>query len=340
MAESLNNGQSVLLDVKNLRTSFFTNSGEVRAVGGVSFHVNEQEVVAIVGESGCGKSVTQMSVMQLIQSPPGKILGGEVLFEGKNLLQYGPNSREMRAIRGAKSAMIFQEPMTSLNPVYTVGSQLSEVIRTHMKVDRKTAWRLGTEALESVGIPDPEQRMKNYPFEMSGGMRQRVMIAIAVACKARLIIADEPTTALDVTTQAQVMELLLSLVQKMHTSLIVVTHNLGLVTRYADRIYVMYAGKVVESGTTEDLLTHPKHPYTIGLLKSVPKLDEAKGKDLVPIHGTPPNLARLPESCAFRPRCPYACEQCETLAAPALRPVGENEHLSACHLDLEVTSLD
>ena len=340
MAESLNNGQSVLLDVKNLRTSFFTNSGEVRAVGGVSFHVNEQEVVAIVGESGCGKSVTQMSVMQLIQSPPGKILGGEVLFEGKNLLQYGPNSREMRAIRGAKIAMIFQEPMTSLNPVYTVGSQLSEVIRTHMKVDRKTAWRLGTEALESVGIPDPEQRMKNYPFEMSGGMRQRVMIAIAVACKARLIIADEPTTALDVTTQAQVMELLLSLVQKMHTSLIVVTHNLGLVTRYADRIYVMYAGKVVESGTTEDLLTHPKHPYTIGLLKSVPKLDEAKGKDLVPIHGTPPNLARLPESCAFRRRCPYACEQCETLAAPALRPVGENEHLSACHLDLEVTSLD
>ena len=227
--------ENVLLDVRDLRTSFFTQSGEVKAVGGVSFHVNKQEVVAIVGESGCGKSVTQMSVMQLIQSPPGKILGGEVIFDGRNLLQYRPNSKEMRAVRGAEIAMIFQEPMTSLNPVYTVGSQLSEVIRTHLKVDKKLAWEMGVKALESVGIPDPQQRMKNYPFEMSGGMRQRVMIAIAVACKSKLIIADEPTTALDVTTQAQVMELLISLVQKMRTSLIVVTHNLGLVTRYADR---------------------------------------------------------------------------------------------------------
>ena len=332
-----NASENILLDVKNLRTSFFTQSGEVKAVGGVSFHVNKQEVVAIVGESGCGKSVTQMSIMQLIQSPPGKILGGEVLFEGRNLLQYRPASKEMRAVRGAEIAMIFQEPMTSLNPVYTVGSQLSEVICTHMKVDKKTAWKLGVEALESVGIPDPDQRMRNYPFEMSGGMRQRVMIAIAVACKARLIIADEPTTALDVTTQAQVMELLLSLVHKMQTSLIVVTHNLGLVTRYADRIYVMYAGKVVESGTTEDILTNPKHPYTIGLLKSVPKLDEEKGKDLVPIHGAPPNLAQLPETCAFLPRCPFACDICRKMNAPVLHPVGAHDHMSACHLEAEVT---
>ena len=337
MAHNENNMQGALLEVRNLRTSFFTQNGEVRAVNDVSFHVDRQEVVAIVGESGCGKSVTQMSVMQLVQTPPGKILGGEVLFEGRDLLKL--NAKQMRSVRGSDIAMIFQEPMTSLNPVYTVGSQLTEVIRTHMDADQKTARRLGVEALESVGIPDPEQRMKNYPFEMSGGMRQRVMIAIAVACKAKLIIADEPTTALDVTTQAQVMELLLSLVEKMHTSLIVVTHNLGLVTRHADRIYVMYAGRVVESGTTEDLLMHPRHPYTIGLLKSVPKLDGDKDGDLVPIQGAPPNLAKLPEGCAFRPRCPYACERCGEGGAPALRPVGEHEHMAACHLDMEVNDL-
>lgn len=325
-----------LLEVKNLRTSFFTQGNEVKAVNGVSFHVDRGEIVAIVGESGCGKSVTQMSIMQLVQSPPGKILSGEVLFQGKNLLQYAPGSKEMRAIRGAHIAMIFQEPMTSLNPVYTVGWQLSEVIRTHRKVSRAKAWELGVQALESVGIPDPEQRMKNYPFEMSGGMRQRVMIATAVACRAQLIIADEPTTALDVTTQAQVMELLTSLVEKIDTSLIVVTHNLGLVTRYADRIYVMYAGKVVESGTTKDLLTAPQHPYTIGLLRSVPRLDEEKDHDLVPIHGAPPNLATLPETCAFLPRCPYACEQCSNQKAPELAPVSGDDHFSACYIHREV----
>ena len=336
MTQTASEKDTRLLEVKNLHTSFFTAAGEVKAVGGVSFHVNKKEVVAIVGESGCGKSVTQMSVMQLIQTPPGKILEGEVLFGGKDLLKYDANSKEMRSIRGAEISMIFQEPMTSLNPVYTVGSQLSEVIRTHMKVSRKKAWELGVQALESVGIPDPEQRMKNYPFEMSGGMRQRVMIAIAVACRSRLIIADEPTTALDVTTQAQVMELLMSLVEKMDTSLIVVTHNLGLVTRYADRIYVMYAGRVVESGTTRDLLTNPQHPYTIGLLKSVPRLDEEKGKDLVPIHGAPPNLAKLPSTCAFLPRCPYACEKCRQSAAPELRSVGGDGHCSACYVYMEV----
>ena len=308
-----------LLDVKDLKVSFFTPSGEVKAVGGVSYHVDREEVIAIVGESGCGKSVTQMSVMQMIPDPPGKILGGEVWFEGRNLLEYKPKSKDMRAIRGAQISMIFQEPMTALNPVFTVGNQLSEVIRTHMKVSKKEAWKIGIQSLEAVGIPDPEERMKNYPFEMSGGMRQRVLIAIAVACHSKLIIADEPTTALDVTTQAQVMELLLSVVKQYKTSLIVVTHNLGLVSRYAKRIYVMYAGRVVECGTTEDLLTRPKHPYTMGLLKAVPGLDDDKEKDLVPIHGAPPNLARLPEGCYFMPRCPYACDKCRIRIIPNLR---------------------
>ncbi|WP_367924343.1 ABC transporter ATP-binding protein [uncultured Ruthenibacterium sp.] len=325
--------QKVLLDVKNLRTSFFTDEGEVKSVNDVSFHVNEKEVVAVVGESGSGKSVTQLSVIQLIQSPPGKILGGEVWFDGKDLMKFTKN--EIKEIRGNGISMIFQEPMTSLNPVYTVGNQLTEVLRSHSKMSKKEAWQRGVEALAAVGIPDPEARMKNYPFEMSGGMRQRVMIAIAVACNSKLIVADEPTTALDVTTQAQVMELLLSLVKEKGTSIIVVTHNLGLVTRYADRIYVMYAGRIVESGTTEQLLTDPRHPYTLGLLASVPRLDSNKDEDLVPIEGTPPNLARIPEYCAFYPRCRYACEECKKKAHPELRPVGGDGHFIACHRNVK-----
>lgn len=225
--------------------------------------------------------------------------------------------------------------MTALNPVFTVGNQLSEVIRTHMKVSKKEAWKIGIQSLEAVGIPDPEERMKNYPFEMSGGMRQRVLIAIAVACRSKLIIADEPTTALDVTTQAQVMELLLNVVKQYKTSLIVVTHNLGLVSRYAKRIYVMYAGRVVECGTTEDLLTRPRHPYTMGLLKAVPRLDDDKEQDLIPIHGAPPNLAKLPEGCYFMPRCPYACDQCRNSNYPEFKEVGERGHFAACHLDIK-----
>ncbi len=320
-----------LLEVKDLRTSFFTQAGEVKAVNCVSFYVNTGEIVAVVGESGCGKSVTQMSVMQLVQSPPGRILGGEVLWKGEDLLNL--TKKEMRKVRGSEIAMIFQEPMTSLNPVFKIGTQITEVIQTHTRCSRKEAWAIGVKALAEVGIPDPERRMHNYPFELSGGMRQRVMIAIAVACNSKLIIADEPTTALDVTTQAQVMELLLSLVQKHGTSLIVVTHNLGLVTRYADRIYVMYAGKIVESGTTRDLLTNPRHPYTKGLLKSVPKLDAAKDVDLVPIQGAPPNLAKLDEKCAFLPRCTSACERCKELPAPELVTVGARAHCCACHLE-------
>lgn len=322
-----------LLDVKNLCTSFFTHSGEVKAVNHVSFHVNRGEIVAVVGESGCGKSVTQMSVMQLVQSPPGKILSGEVIFNGRDLLKL--SQKEMRKVRGREIAMIFQEPMTSLNPVYTIGSQITEVIRTHTKCSTKEAWEMGIKALETVGIPEPAMRMKSYPFEMSGGMRQRVLIAVAVACKSQMIIADEPTTALDVTTQAQVMELLLDVVRKQDKSLIVVTHNLGLVTRYADRIYVMYAGRVVESGNTEDILKHPKHPYTIGLLQSVPKLDGRKDEELVPIDGAPPSLVNLPKQCAFMPRCPYRCEKCEKNESPALSCKGDNEHFAACYVDVE-----
>ncbi|BCH67287.1 ABC transporter ATP-binding protein (plasmid) [Agrobacterium vitis] len=321
-----------LLEVKNLKTSFFTEDGEVKAVNDVSYHLDQGEVIAIVGESGCGKSITQLSVIQLVQSPPGKILGGEVIFDGQSLLQYKPTSKEMRAVRGAGIAMIFQEPMTSLNPVLTVGQQLSEVIKVHARVSKKEAWQRGIKALEAVGIPDPAARMKNYPFEMSGGMRQRVMIATAVACNSKVLIADEPTTALDVTTQAQVMELLLDLVDSHGKSLIIITHNLGLVSRYAKRVYVMYAGKVVESGTTEQLLTAPKHPYTQGLLNSMPKLEGNKNDDLVPIQGAPPRLNGLPDQCAFLPRCPAAQSRCADSPFPPLRTVGAQGHTAACHL--------
>lgn len=323
-----------LIEVRNLCTSFFTPNGEVKAVNDVSFCVKEGEIVAIVGESGCGKSVTQMSVMRLVQSPPGKILSGEVIYDDKNLLQL--SEKEMRTIRGAEIAMIFQEPMTSLNPVYTIGNQISEVIRVHKKCSKKEAWEIGINALRDVEIPEPEMRMNNYPFEMSGGMRQRVLIAIAVACNSKLIIADEPTTALDVTTQAQVMDLLLGIVRKYNKSMIVVTHNLGLVTRYADRIYVMYAGKVVESGKTRDIMTSPYHPYTKGLMESVPSLYGSKNIDLIPIEGTPPSLARLPKGCSFASRCKYKIDTCLKGECPPLKRVASDNHYSACLLCREV----
>lgn len=328
-----------LLEVKDLCTSFFTYKGEVKAVNHVSYYLDEQEIIAVVGESGCGKSVTQMSVMQIVQSPPGRIIGGEVLYKGKDLLKL--TSEEMRSVRGAEIAMIFQEPMTALNPVITVGKQLTEVIRAHSSLNKKEAWAKAIESLAAVGIPDPEARMKNYPFEMSGGMRQRVCIAIAVACNSKIIIADEPTTALDVTTQAQVMELLQEAVDKFKKSVLIVTHNLGLVTRYASRIYVMYAGQVVESGTTEALMTNPSHPYTLGLLKSVPSLEDERGKALVPIDGAPPNLADLPETCPFLPRCKYATEQCRSRKNPELRLIDEkSQHYIACHIELKEGARD
>jgi oligopeptide/dipeptide ABC transporter ATP-binding protein len=323
-----------ILDVKNLKTSFFTNDGEFKAVDDVSYHVDTGEVVAIVGESGCGKSVTQLSLIQLIPSPPGKILGGEVLFLGDDLLKHAPMSRRMRDVRGGGIAMIFQEPMTSLNPVLTIGQQLSEVITVHAGIGARDAWRRGVAALEAVGIPEPADRMRRYPFELSGGTRQRIMIATAVACDAKLIIADEPTTALDVTTQAQVMELLIDLVDRHHKSLVLITHNLGLVARYAQRVYVMYAGKIIESGTTEQILTHPRHPYTIGLLNSIPRLEGDPDIDLLPIIGSPPSLRDLPDRCAFQPRCPFATSACESRPSPPMRNVGESAHQVACHLDI------
>ena len=335
----MENKKDYLLEVKHLRTSFFTTNGEVKAVNDVSFHVNRGEVVAIVGESGCGKSVTQMSIMQLVQSPPGKILGGEVIFNGKNLLEYGPNSKEMRSIRGDKIAMIFQEPMTALDPVMTIGDQLVEVIRTHRKVSRKEALVIAEKALDSVGIPDAKARLTNYPFEMSGGMRQRAMIATAVACESELLIADEPTTALDVTTQAQVMELLVDIVHKRGMSLIIVTHNLGVVNRYADRIYVMYAGHVVEQGTTEQILKYPHHPYTEGLLASVPKLEEEVGEKLVPSPGTPPNLTDIPDICPFIPRCRYVCDKCRNSAMPPLEKAGDGGRYLACYVDINTNEV-
>ena len=321
----------VLLDVRNLKTSFFTAEGEVKSVDGISYYVNKGETIAIVGESGCGKSVSQMSVLQLIQMPPGKVLDGQVIFKGKDLLKYNPKSKEMRSIRGSGISMIFQEPMTSLNPVLTIGEQLCDIITTHSDLTKKEAWLKGIEALVSVGISEPKTRMRSYPFEMSGGMRQRVMIAAAIACGSELIIADEPTTALDVTTQAQVMDLLLDLVKKYNKSLIIITHNLGLVTRYAERVYVMYAGRIIESGTTEQILTHPEHPYTKGLLNSVPKLEDDKNQDLIPIKGKPPVLSNLPPSCAFMPRCPFPCSKCTSNGKPALKNVGQ-EHYVACYL--------
>lgn len=323
-----------LLEVKNLRTSFFTPEGEVEAVSGVSYYVDDEEIVAIVGESGCGKSVTQMSILQLIQTP-GKILSGEVLLNGVDLLQFSSHSKEMLDVRGSQISMIFQEPMTSLNPVLTIGYQLTEMIRIHKNVGKSEAWRQGVSLLEQVGIPDPIQRMKEYPFQMSGGMRQRVMIALAISCDAKLIIADEPTTALDVTTQAQIMEKLLEIVKRNRAALVIVTHNLGLVARYAQRIYVMYAGRIVESGTAFDILNKPGHPYTKGLLASVPRLDQDREQALIPIPGTPPRLIGLPDRCRFFPRCAQACNKCQG-AAPSLEKVNDGIHYVACHIAEEV----
>lgn len=325
---------SKILDVKNLRTVFETEAGSVAAVDGVTYHVNEQEIVGVVGESGSGKSVTQLSVMQLIPNPPGRIVEGEVWFEGKNLLQYERNSKEMRAIRGSKISMIFQEPMTSLNPVLTVGEQLRESLQLHMGMTKAEAHNRAVELLTLVGIPAPESRVNDYPHQFSGGMRQRAMIAMGLSCDPKLLIADEPTTALDVTTQAVLLELMRNLVRKLNTSMLLVTHNLGVVARYCDRVYVMYAGRIVEEGPTREIFANPRHPYTVGLLKSMPRLDQPRQHKLLPIDGLPPNLINMPSTCAFLPRCPYHVERCKTDPAPALLPVGERQ-VAACYVNLE-----
>ncbi len=320
-----------LLRVNNLVTQFKTESGLVKAVDGVSYYIDEQEIIGLVGESGCGKSVSQLSVMQLI-SAPGDIAGGEIIFEGKNLLDYEANGPRMRAVRGAKIAMIFQEPMTSLNPVLTIGQQLTEMLHLHMKMNDEAARKRAIELMSLVGIPGAENRIDDYPHHFSGGMRQRVMIAMGLSCNPKILIADEPTTALDVTTQAQLLELMKDMVERFRTSLVIVTHNLGVVARYAQRIYIMYAGRIVESGTTKDIFGNPRHPYTIGLLKCIPRLDEEEGTKLVPIEGLPPNLINMPQTCAFLPRCSYRLDKCAREPWPEMTAVNGN-HFIRCYAD-------
>jgi oligopeptide/dipeptide ABC transporter ATP-binding protein len=303
-----NGGRNTLLEVRNLRTHFFTHEGVVQAVNGVSFDAKEGETVALVGESGCGKSVTSLSIMRLISDPPGKILSGEVLFDGVDLLQL--DSQELRRTRGKEIAMIFQEPMSSLNPVLTIESQLTESVMWHLGMTKREAHARAIELLGQVGISEPERRLNQYPHEFSGGMRQRVMIGIAMSCHPKLIIADEATTALDVTIQAQILDLLKDLARQFGVTLILITHNLGVVARYADRINIMYAGSIIERGTTKEIFRNPRHPYTRGLLRSIPRVDRSRRELLETIDGQPPDLIELGEGCPFMPRCNYAIERC------------------------------
>jgi peptide/nickel transport system ATP-binding protein/oligopeptide transport system ATP-binding protein len=299
-----------LLEVKNLQTHFPTRAGLVKAVNDISFYIDEGELVGLVGESGCGKSITALSVMRLIASP-GKIVGGEILFKGENLLQFSDD--KMRELRGNDIAMIFQDPMTSLNPVYTVGEQIAEALRLHRNLNKKDAWSEAIEALKEVTIPDPSRRVNDYPHQLSGGMRQRVMIAMALACNPELLIADEPTTALDVTIQAQILELLDELRQTRKLAVLLITHDLGVVAEVADRVCVMYTGRIVEESGVDEIFQKPKHPYTEGLLKSVPKLREFGNEKLTrlsTIQGTVPSPTNLPTGCHFAPRCPYRFERC------------------------------
>jgi oligopeptide/dipeptide ABC transporter ATP-binding protein len=315
-----------LLQVEELRTYFYTEEGVVKAVDGVTFHIEPGEILGLVGESGCGKTVSALSILRLIPIPPGKIVSGSVQFEGEDLMTM--SEAEIRHIRGNQIAMIFQEPMTSLNPVLTIGRQLTETLELHLKMDRASAIQRAIELLEVVGISEARSRINDYPHQFSGGMRQRVMIAMALSCNPKLLLADEPTTALDVTIQAQILELLTRLTRELGTSVIIITHNLGVVARYADRVNVMYAGKIIESATAEDLYHQPRHPYTLGLLRSVPRLDQARKEKLDPIEGMPPDLVRIPPGCSFRARCRFAVDRCAE-EVPPLLPVG-NGHHSAC----------
>ena len=320
-----------LLVVKNLETQFKTQDGIVKAVNNVSFHVDRGETLGIVGESGSGKSVTSLSIMRLIPNPPGRIVGGQIIFDGENLLDY--TEEEMRHIRGNRIAMIFQDPMTSLNPVLTIGRQITESLELHMKLTPREARNRAVELLQMVGIPGAARRLDDYPHQFSGGMRQRVMIAMALSCNPELLIADEPTTALDVTIQAQILELIQRLQHELGTAVIIITHDLGVVAGMADRVIVMYAGRVVEEGPTEEIFARPRMPYTIGLLRSIPRLDEEEGRTLTPIRGLPPDLINLPQICPFSPRCDYfipgKCDQ----QVPPLREVVPG-HKAACLFDI------
>jgi oligopeptide transport system ATP-binding protein len=322
---------SPLLNVEHLEVQFKTQDGIVRAVNDVSFHVDRGETLGIVGESGSGKSVTAMSLMRLIPNPPGKIAGGRVMFDGEDLLQL--SEPDMRHIRGNRIAMIFQDPMTSLNPVLTIGRQITESLELHLKLSNREARRRAVELLQMVGIPSADRRLDDYPHQFSGGMRQRVMIAMGLSCNPELLIADEPTTALDVTIQAQILELIKRLQHELGTAVIIITHDLGVVAGMADRVQVMYAGRIVEEGPTSEIFAQPRMPYTIGLLRSIPRLDDEQGRKLNPIRGLPPDLINLPQICPFSPRCDYfQAGQCDA-QVPPLRDVAP-DHRAACLFDI------
>jgi oligopeptide/dipeptide ABC transporter ATP-binding protein len=325
MAENLAEN---LLEVNNLTTYFFTRSGVVKAVDDVSFTMRPGAALGVVGESGSGKSVTALSIIRLIASPPGKIVGGEVFFNGENILEKSMD--ELTELRGSKISMIFQDPMTSLNPVFTVGYQIAETVKRHRKgISNDQAWKRAVEMLELVHIPDARKRARSYPHEFSGGMRQRVMIAIALACNPQLLIADEPTTALDVTIQAQILELMKGLSKEFGTALMLITHDLGVVAGTCEYVNVMYAGHIVESAPVRQIFQTPAHPYTVGLLQSIPRLDEKRGNRLVPIAGQPPDLSREIIGCPYAPRCPRVQARCRQ-ERPELKPVGRGEQIAAC----------
>ncbi len=317
-----------LLEVNNLKTYFFTRSGVVKAVDDVSLTIKPGETLGVVGESGCGKSVTALSVMRLVANPPGKIVGGEINLNGENILEM--SEEELTELRGSQISMIFQDPMTSLNPVFTVGSQIAETVKRHRKeVSKDQAWKRAIEMLDLVRISDAKRRAKNYPHEFSGGMRQRVMIAIALACNPKLLIADEPTTALDVTIQAQILELMKGLSKEFNTSVMLITHDLGVVAGSCEYVNVMYAGHIVESAPVKQLFETPAHPYTVGLLHSIPRLDDQRGIKLTPIAGQPPDLLNPPVGCPYAPRCPKVQSRCRQ-ERPELMPVGRGEQVAAC----------
>lgn len=319
-----------LLEVRDLKTYFYTDDGVLKAVDEISYDLHEGETLGLVGESGCGKSVSALSLLRLIPYPPGRIMGGEAIFEGKDLLKM--SEEEIRHIRGNKIAMVFQEPMTSLNPVLTIGFQIGEALELHRGFDRKGARQEVIRLLKMVGIPDAERRIDDYPHQFSGGMRQRVMIAMALSCNPKLLIADEPTTAVDVTIQAQLLEVIKELTSRLGTAVILITHNLGVVARYVNRMAVMYAGRIVEIGPSKEIYRQPRHPYTIGLLASVPRLDQPRKSRLIPIEGQPPDLIHLPPGCPFVPRCTHRMERCFT-ERPELRGVGP-DHRIACWVDI------
>ena len=314
-----------ILEIKGLKTHFFTYNGVVRAVDGIDLTVNRNEVVGIVGETGCGKSVTVRSTMGLVPEPRGEV-SGETFFDGRDLQKL--EGEELRRIRGAEIAMVFQEPMTSLNPVLAIGTQLREGMVQHLGLTTRQADKRAVELLRMVGISEAERRLKQYPHHFSGGMRQRVMIATAISCEPKLIIADEPTTALDVTIQAQILDLMKVLSERLGAAMILITHNLGIVARYTSRVNVMYAGRIVESASTEEIFVRPSHPYTQGLLASVPRIDKPRSEALIPIQGQPPDLARLTPGCAFAPRCPIAEERC--VQAPPPLDLIAKDHRAAC----------